>query len=207
MILAAGLGRQASGTAADAAPSPSWTPNPADAGSNLTVSGYKITSTSGTGSRGVRGTVSQSSGIFLASFWPDSAGGNWVNGADFIGLANASQSLSTYLGSSGGNSIGIRVSGQLIYNDVNGSTLAPWRVGARIDIAFVFASKKAYFRVGMGLWNDSDTATPLTDTGGIPTSSMSGAVFPAVSFETNGVICRTAAIDFSASGAVAPWSA
>lgn len=196
----------ASSSALDGAPSPSWVPNPADVGAGLTISGYSITSTAGGAHRGVRGTVSQSSGVYLASYWPDTVGGHWAVGNDFVGIANASQSLATYLGSAGNNSVGWNTNGNVLYGNANIATVAPWRVGSRLDIAFVFASTKVYFRVNNGLWNDSSTATPGTDTGGIAVTGITGSVFPAVSINSTGLICHTQnALVYTASGATAPY--
>jgi len=182
-----------------AAPSPSWLPNAADAGANITVSGYTLTSTSGTSNRAARGTSSQSSGLWMWSFWPSPAGPNWVIGNEFVGLANASQSLSTYLGSSG-NSVGLRTSGVPIFNNVNLSTVGAYQVGSRVDIAYDFTNTKIYFRTDMGFWNGASGTDPATNTGGISVSGLTGALYPAISFNNDLVVCSAQAIPFAASG-------
>ena len=93
-----------------------------------------------------------------------------------FGVANASQSQVNYLGSSSGTG--------LAYYPNNGGilpsgTIQSGSVGQTVCVAYDFANKNVWFRIGSGNWNNSSTADPATNTGGVSFSAITGPYYPA----------------------------
>lgn len=206
MQLAVGLG---GGGSIAPVPSPSWQANAADATAGMTVNGYVVTrSAAAAAFKGIRGTVFKSTGLWVVSFWPDTASGVEWTTSDWIGLANSTASLTGDLGADD-NSIGWLATG-LVNLTAGGPTYDPWRTGYVPIIAVNFTSSRAWFRVGGGFWNSDPAANPETNTGGLDISTVTanGPLAPAFVWNTPSIQGRTAApapASLVPAGFGAPW--
>jgi hypothetical protein len=119
--------------------------------------------------------------------------GKWVFRARFtdfesssdvsIGLANATHSLSTYIGAAGSNSVGFRASGLVHLNGASLGTMEAAVVGEYTDIAADLDNDKLWVRIvgGSNNWNDGVGEDPATNTGGVSIAALTGTVYPACS--------------------------
>lgn len=212
MIIANASARQSASVATNVM-SPSFIINGSDAAAGITISdgGYKATrDASGNAYSNVRGTVSLSSGIVMASFWP-SMSENWSTTESFFGFATASQSLTLTIGGAANESIGVSPSGVTQISNGNAGTVYPWAPGCQIDCAFHFSGKTFFSRVNGGWWNKSSTADPATNTGGISAAALNSfTLYPVIGFYSPSTICwsklPTYAAPSTPSGITYPWS-
>lgn len=160
--------------------------NSGDKTSNVTLSGSDLIATLTSSSYGgVRATASASSGKYY--FEIKIGAGLSTNVA--VGWANATASLSTYIGQDLNSwSWFYYTAGTNIWIN-NGSimTTVGASVGATIGIAFDIDNKNGWVRVGNGYWNGSPTADPASNTGGFSLSSLNaGPYFPVWNSNVNG---------------------
>lgn len=147
--------------------------NPADRGPNITLSNGNLTATdtSGGGWASVRSTLSRTSGKWA---WRVT----WNTFHGFVGVANASAALNTFLGANG-NGIGLSSNGGQIF--FNGSSVGGWQ-----------PSLGNFLLVLLDLDNGRlsllPNGTSFPSTENIDISSISGPIFPAVSVGFNGVL-------------------
>jgi hypothetical protein len=168
--------------------------NPSDKSTNVVLaSGNLAASTATNTNEGVRSTSSKASGakVYFEVSWGNSTGGN--NGC---GIATASASLTT-LASAG-------TGGAIVYNSgtiyINGTT-SGINIGiiqlSTICFAIDLVNNRFWARKGAGNWNNSGTANPATNTGGIDISGLfaSTAAFGAATFNST---VGTATVNFGA---------
>jgi hypothetical protein len=146
--------------------------NPADKSGLITLSNGDLTAThDATATVGlVRATLAVPSGGKVYLEWSSTT----TNGG--IGIANASQSLSAYLGSSL-NGVGYFSTGDVYINGVAVSTIATWAAGNIIRVAVDVLNSRIWFAVGAGNWNNSGAADPATNTGGISISGLAAGPY------------------------------
>lgn len=158
--------------------------DPANKGATLTLSNGNLTATSSASSllTSVRATTSLNSGVRVVRHTYNTAT------TIFPGFVNASFSIistSTQVGADANSVCFNTTTGNITYNGATvasaGVTAAP---GDLIDLALDMVNKSIWVRVNGGNWNNSGTANPATNTGGISVSGMSGPFFPAVTLPT-----------------------
>lgn len=147
---------------------------------NITLSGGNLTATNSD-------AINYNSVGSIASFttgakryWEITIGGAFTSGANGFGFGNASftwtpASGTIYLGHS--NSAGFWNDGVYIGTSLVLSWSSGFTSSSVIGIAVDFNNTRAWWRVGAGNWNNSGTANPATNTGGVDISSVTGALF------------------------------
>jgi hypothetical protein len=137
---------------------------------------------SGTGTGAVRSTTSQSSGLWYFEFqW----GLSLSSGSTMIGIANSSQPLNTWVGSTA-NSIGYEwQDGSTYIGGAHSTTIQASVSGDISAVAVDLTNKKIWIKnlTQNSGWNNAALATqnPATGTGGVSFSSITGPYFIAVS--------------------------
>ena len=157
--------------------------NPSDL-FNVTLSGSNLTA-SCSGSGGVRGATSRSSGKY---YWECTWTINTNNLASGLAIGSAS------LTSPGTGSVTVRrLSGDIFVETTD--TFSPLNSGnpipqsSVIGCAVDLSAQLIWFRLApSGNWNGSGTANPATATGGISISTISGALFPMMSGLTGDIV-------------------
>jgi hypothetical protein len=153
---------------------------------NQTLSGGSLITTS-TGAGGV--AVSRlAQGNIYCELTPTT-----ITGTPEVGFWTSNGLQSTAL-SNALSSIGYRGSGAVLVNNVTVTTIATWIANNRIDMALNPAAHLVWFRVAGGNWNNSGTADPATNTGGID-------------YSANITIMSTIAVGVYASASGTVWSA
>lgn len=155
--------------------------NAADVGPNTTLDGSKLIATKGApdGFNSFRAIASASAGKKYWEMTLNVFGGT----AAFVGLANASAVLTTYVGNTG--SYGHWNDGtNFINNGSAGPALATFVVGDTVCIAVDLTAAKIWSRVNGGGWNNDIIANqnPATNTGGTDISTVAGPYFAAGTF-------------------------
>jgi len=148
--------------------------NPSDKGVGVTLSGGNLEVTSSVNDKGVRAIASASSGLKYYEALI-TVGVTSMQ----VGLANSSYPLTNWLGDST-NSVGYSAAGP-VYRDGVIATIATYTIGDTICIAADLSNSRIWLRVNSGNWNNSGTADPVTNVGGIDISAISGPIFPACS--------------------------
>lgn len=156
-------------------PSEAW--NPADKGADITLTNADLTATRGAagGWQTVRGLVSKAAGkwYFEVTLVEDSAS------SAIVGICTAALSLTTFTGNAAA-SVGFQSNGVVHVNAVSGVHTNPiLPEGATAAVAFDLTNNRIWYRQLGGNWNNSPTADPATNTGGIAITA--GTYFPAVS--------------------------
>lgn len=182
--------------------------NAADAEPTWTVSAdaTSITRSASGSSTGIRSIVSRSSGLIHARWWWDGRGGNVSPGPGrlMFGFANGTYSLTTSLGVTDTNSAGYRDDGIVYYNG-GSTTIASFVLGDYVDGVYDFTNGKVYFRRAGGWWNNSSSANPGTNTGGIA-ASISGNVYAACSSDGGTMTVRSGdPVLVLPTGVTTPW--
>jgi hypothetical protein len=148
--------------------------HPSDKNANVTLSGANLIATASGGAGGIRAIASHSSGKYYAEFTV-----NAETSLLFTALANGSSTLATYPGVSDANAISMNCNdGNVWLNGANptGSPVSSCFqggvfVGNVVSMAVDLGNNAIWWRVNNLNWNNSGTANPATNTGGI---SMSG---------------------------------
>lgn len=161
--------------------------NPADMAQEVYLRLGHLTSVkANTGNGSARATLSRSTGKYVFEVTNDVTGDT---GNTSMGFANASHSLTNYLGSTV-NSIGHHLNGQVWFNagvaisdtDLLWSTVTNSAMAA-IDLD----ARKVWFISLNGQWNGNNTLhDPATGLGGINIATLTGALFPAINMKTGG---------------------
>jgi hypothetical protein len=147
--------------------------NPSDKSANIGLTGGNLTATS-TGAGAVRATnfISGTDKVFFSVTYD----GN----QSAIGVGDSTASLSTQPGSDTTHSIAYRpqtASGDVYYNGSSVATIGQATAGDVIYCCIDFANGKIWFARNNGNYNNSGTANPATNTGGI-TISVTGNLYP-----------------------------
>ncbi len=151
--------------------------NPADKDASITLSNgnLRATATAATTWVSARATTAKSLGKWYFEATSVSTSLNLV-----LGLANSTQSLATYLGNPGSNSVGYASSnGDIKQNFTVLATAASWAGGNEVaEIAVDLTNHLLWARKAGGSWNGTG-ADPAAGTGGV--SILSGTLYPAIS--------------------------
>ena len=113
-----------------------------------------------------------------------------ITGTPNVGFVSGGWLGNTSL-TSGIDRIGYLPSGAVQVNGVTLQTISAYAAGNRIDMAINPLNRLVWFRVSGGNWNNSGTADPATDTGGIDYSSAltgGGTLVPAVYASLTGTV-------------------
>jgi hypothetical protein len=168
--------------------------NPADKSANVTLSNGNLTA-QGTNSSdgGVRSTTSQTSGKFYFEV-------TWLSATGGVDAGCGIATSAAVLTSMGSTALGIALvyqSGAIYVNGTNtgisiGTNTAP------VCIALDLTNSRIWFRIGGGNWNNSGTANPATNVGGINISALfpTNAAFAAVTVQNT---TNTYTVNFGAS--------
>ncbi|MDN4982304.1 hypothetical protein QY049_03580 [Bradyrhizobium sp. WYCCWR 13022] len=141
---------------------------------NVTLTGSNLIATVGSGSGGVRGVASLSTGKYYFEYTYAIHTNSFNTG---IALASASVTGSTGTGIA----YVTRSSGGIFVNGTDsGSALGLIAQGAVVGIAVDFSANLIWFRIApSGAWNGDGSANPATGVGGVDISSISsGPLFP-----------------------------
>lgn len=153
--------------------SPFTTWDPANSNTNITFSGANLT--------GTKINFASNAVTFSAHDLPPKAYSEFVLGLNGVatdsagvGFGNAAASFNVKLGTQPYGVATYQVNG-MILNSV-GLLAFTFANGDVLSLAYNSTSKKLWIRKNCGLWNNSGSDDPATDTGGIDTSSITGSV-------------------------------
>lgn len=172
----------AGGACGGAAPSGvTW--NPLDKGAGINLTNGNLTAAISTAvTQMARATTSETTGTWC---WQQTATTAANSG---FGLANATASVSSFLGSDT-NSLAFYPNGAIFFNNGTVATIQTFTTGSVVTVAWDVPHTKIWFRTDSGLWNNSGTDDPATNTGGfnyIASGPLNGTLFPSVSLNANG---------------------
>lgn len=142
--------------------------NPSDKSANITLSGGNLTvgATTNT-SDGVRSTTRQTVGkVYFEIDWTGATGGDTG-----CGVATNLASL-TSVGSAASNAAICFASGNIWVNGTSTGTTLSALSSSTVCVAVDLANRRIWFRKDGGLWNNSGTANPTTNTGGLDISGV-----------------------------------
>jgi len=124
----------------------------------------------------VRSTTAQSTGKFYVEFL---IGSTFSGSNAAVGMANSTQSLSAFFGSSGNNSFGYFANGNIYLNGGFTTTIQTYSTGHRIAMAVDVGAEKVWFKnlTTSSNWNNSGTDNPATGTGGFSFAAATGSYF------------------------------
>ena len=145
--------------------------NPADNSAGITLSGGNLVAQTSSGSnQAVRSNNSRTSGKLYAEYAVSN-----VNGVPYVGIADGTATLSN-LANAYSNAVvagGASSSGAIVRNGsfiVTGIGVAG--NGDKICVAVDLGNKRFWARLNGGNWNNSGTADPASNVGGVDTSSI-----------------------------------
>ncbi len=141
----------------------------------LTAGNLVVTGVSAPANTSAISTVAYSAGKFFCEFSI-----NNLASQSGVGICNASQGAGTSLAASL-NAVGYMADGTVKINSSTVSTLTSFTTGDIVDMAVDFDNSTIWFRKNNGTWNNSGTANPGGNVGGISISSLNaGPYFAAV---------------------------
>jgi hypothetical protein len=149
------------------APSSTW--NPSDKSANVALSNGNLTAQGTTTSDGgVRSTAPATpSKFYFEIVWSSNAGG----GDTGCGVATSTAVLSS-IGVSAVGAALVFVSGNIYVNGSNVGSIAMGSAPFTICVAVDLVNSRIWFRSGSGNWNNSGTANPSTNTGGLNIAAL-----------------------------------
>jgi hypothetical protein len=166
--------------------------NPSDKTSAITLSGGNLTaSATAGGNQGVRSTRGQLGG----KFYFEALCSNTTAQNIGPGVVNPTVALSTFTGNVVGGAAIINSSGAIFVNGSNvGSVGSAVSAGQTLCFAVDLVNYRLWARINAGNWNNSGTANPATNTGGLDISAVfsSSVACHAVFGTTNGSNACTA---------------
>jgi hypothetical protein len=174
-------------------PSSTW--NPSDKSANVALSNGNLTAQGTTTSDGgVRSTAARSSGKFYFEItWSSNAGG----GNTGCGIATIAAVLSS-VGASAANAALVFVSGNIYVNGSNVGSITMASAPFTICVAVDLPNSRIWFRSGNGNWNNSGTANPATNTGGLDISALFPTNAAYALMSVNGATIPTYTANFGA---------
>jgi hypothetical protein len=150
--------------------------NPSDKSASVSLSSGNSIATNDVFTRhAVRAGVGKSSGKWAFRVTPTIG----ASVETLIGIATSTASLSNGIGLDT-NAYGYNASDGSIYK--NSSVLATYQTyssGQPVDVACDFDNGRMWVRRNGGNWNNSGTANPATNTGGLDISALTGTKYPA----------------------------
>lgn len=100
------------------------------------------------------------------------------SGGITLGVADSNQTIANNFAGGSTHSIGYLPTGAVYQNNALLTTIATYTNGSIVGVAVDIPNSLIWYRVGAGNWNNSGTANPATDTGGI-SFTASGTIYPA----------------------------
>jgi len=172
---------------------PAWAEFETATIANVTLSGGNLVVTNtGTTSTDQGARVATASGKSSGKYYFETTVTAWIAGTNVAVGIGTPTSTYTNMGNSATSGTTVRIgSGAILYNGgSSGSSLGAISTGNVIGIAVDLNNTFGmYFRVGSsGPWNNSGTANPATNTGGI--NKPTGAVVPFVVFGGSGGVAN-----------------
>lgn len=149
--------------------------NPVDKAGDVALSGGDLVATYTDGTSSVYANVRSTVGKSTGKYYSEHTIAFTNAGQRSIGVATSSASLANYGGQST-ESIAFYMDGTVYYNDTLQTTLQTTTTGQRVDMAVNLDDDLIWWRTNNGNWNNSGTADPATNTGGV-TMSVAGTVF------------------------------
>lgn len=151
--------------------------DPYNKSGNFTLSGGNLVATITSGSGPVFATRLAGGPVYFEVNTSNAYSGSPRVG---FGVGNTYISSSSNLGTDN-YGLGYDTNGNVYLNNAVLSAIATWSAGANISVALDPKHQTVWFRVNGGNWNNSGTANPATNTGGISLATMPGAsYYPAV---------------------------
>lgn len=161
------------------APPATTTWNPLDKGPDVVLTNGNLTATSNT-SGGGQSVRANSTGRLTGKYHYSAV--VTVNSTfTLIGMANASKSLTTFLGSDT-DGLGWDKTGTVYINNAQVANIQTWAVGDTLsmEVNLDASPPRAFFKTNTGDWNNDPSADPASNVGGIDISGMAaGPYFPA----------------------------
>jgi hypothetical protein len=149
---------------------------------NVTLSGGNLTVAHANTSQAFARSIHQRS---TGKFYFEATAVTWANSNDGCGVARSTATAAN-LTTAGTNCSSIFRSGNIYANGSNsGTSLGAIANGDRIGVAIDLDNQMIWFRKNNGNWNNSGTANPATNTGGISISSYP-SMAPHCSFDSTG---------------------
>jgi hypothetical protein len=153
--------------------------NPADKATAITLSNGNLTAAqtaSGGSFESLRAIASHLGGKFYHEIHLDTAAGANL----ILGIADATETMNGNFVGQTLDSLGYDKSGAILVNSATVATIQASVQGNTVCIATDLTNSNIWFRTNAGNWNNSGTANPATNTGGISLGGLSSvAVFPA----------------------------
>jgi hypothetical protein len=115
---------------------------------------------------------------------------------DTVGIQNSSAGVTATFPGATANGIGYIADGRVLLNGALLTTIQTFTSSNVICIATDLVDDEIWFRVGSGNWNNSGTANPATDTGGISLSGLSAG--PYVPIATTDAVGDSYTVNFGA---------
>lgn len=101
-----------------------------------------------------------------------------------VGLIGTGQTVSgKFLGDVGSNSIGHFGAGQIFFNNAQTATVNSYANGNVVTECADFDNNKAWWQTNGGLWNNSASDNPATNTGGISISTLTKPIYFAIELD------------------------
>lgn len=149
--------------------------NPSDKSAAVTLSGGNLVAThDGTANwDNARATVTL--GTTGKWFWSTALTAQPT--ANIVGIANATATLTNYLGSDA-NAVGYQTAnGAVLISGITLSTIMTSAAGDVVDTAVDLDNAKIWFRKNGGNWNNSGAANPATNVGGISLATLAAGPY------------------------------
>jgi hypothetical protein len=188
--------------------------NPSDKSTSATLSNGNLTMTSSGGAQGARSTISRTSGklYFEVTFTCTAIGSATSSGC---GIAASTATLTSLWA---GTVAWCQLSnGHIWINNVDqgaGSAIGTPASGNTFCVAVDFTNLKIWFRLNNGNWNNSGSANPSTNVGGISISLfsgvaafVSGSVQGIANFVTDTINCGSSAFSYPVPSGYSSWAA
>jgi hypothetical protein len=158
--------------------------NPADKTGGITFSGGNLIASVASGAGGVRSTTGRSSGkLYFENTWTTPQPG----GTTGCGIATSTASFVSWLTDGTGGFLYYANGGATYYNGGgSGPNMPSCSSGDVICWAVDLTNKRLWVRLNGGNWNNSGTANPTTNTGGIDISAVFGSTPPYAMHYNNG---------------------
>jgi hypothetical protein len=134
---------------------------------NLTATGAAETWTGAIG----MSAMYQSTGKYYAEFTAET-----ISATDIIGIQNSSAGVTAVFPGGTLNGLGWEKDVSVLINNVAVANIATWTTSNTFSMAVDLGNQAIWFRVGSsGNWNNSGTANPATNMGGISIASLKSA--------------------------------
>jgi hypothetical protein len=149
--------------------------DPAHKSSDLSLSGGNLIVTCG-GAQIENGIICTNSASSGKKYCEITITSNVSNGS-LVGIANSSWAFGTTFLGQDTNGFSWQQGGPVLFNGSNQGSIQTFTNGTVCCIAVDFGNSRIWFRSNGGNWNNSGTADPVTNTGGIDISVMAAGPY------------------------------